>query len=72
MITSPDMLRKETVQLMKQIDTQIEAVRGVAQEIGCAPEVVRDGHGAYMMSPLLLAKVMAISTLVDLNQHGRR
>lgn len=71
-ITSPDMLRKDTVGLIKQIDKQIKAVEAAAFAMGCKPEEVRDTNGNWVMSPLLLAKVQAISVLVQLNANAHR
>ena len=72
MIVSPNEMRKETVHVFKQINKQIEAVEAIAAEVGCDPSEVRDGNGAFMMAPLLLGKVMAISTLVELNKSENR
>jgi len=66
MIISPDSLRKETVSLIRQIDTQIDEVKQQAQKMGVAPEKLQDSVGNWTMSPLLLAKAMAYSTLVQL------
>jgi len=66
MIISSDILRSETVRLIKQINMQIEDVEKQAKEIGVAPELLRDGRGNYIMAPMLLAKVQAYATLVRL------
>jgi len=66
MIINPDILRRDTIQLIKQIDAQINEVKEEAQQIGIPPEKLRDSSGNWVMSPLLLAKTMAYSTLVTL------
>jgi len=57
MIVSPDILRRDTVAVMKRIDEQL----AIADKVGFndAPEV---------MGPLLLAKVQALNTLVLLQE----
>jgi len=66
MIVSPDILRKETVALIKQIDAQIVEVKAEAQRLHLEPQELRDTSGNWVMNPLLLAKAMAYSTLVQL------
>ena len=66
MIINPDILRRDTIQLIKQIDAQIEEVKEEAKKIGIPPEKMRDANGNWVMSPLLLAKTMAYATLVQL------
>jgi len=66
MIVSIDILRKETVQLIKQIDMQMEEVARHAAEIGIEGYKLRDAQGNWAMSPLLLAKAQAYATLVQL------
>jgi hypothetical protein len=65
-IINADILRKETVALIRQIDAQIEEIKAAAALQGCKPEELRDGVGNWVMSPLLLAKAQAYSTLVNL------
>jgi len=65
-IINPDILRRDTIQLIKQIDAQIEEVKEEAKKIGIPPEKMRDANGNWVMSPLLLAKTMAYATLVQL------
>jgi hypothetical protein len=66
MIINPDILRKETVALIKQIDAQINEVTQEAALKGIGPEKLRDGVGNWVMGPLLLAKAQAYATLVAL------
>lgn len=66
MIVSTDLLRKTTVQLIKQIDTQMEEIDRHAAEIGIEGYKLRDAQGNWAMSPLLLAKAQAYATLVQL------
>lgn len=72
MNVSPDALRKETVQVLNQIDNQIDEIEALAEERGIEPEQLRDNHGGWVMPPLLLAKVQGIAVLVHLNEQGKR
>lgn len=66
MIINSDILRRDTIQLMKQIDAQIDEVKEEARRIGVPPEKMRDSSGNWVMSPLLLAKTQAYLMLVQL------
>lgn len=61
MEVSPNALRKETVQLLRQIQEQIDRLheerRSLAEE---------------RMVPLLLAKAQCLNTLTLLNEQGKR
>lgn len=72
MDVSPNALRKETVQLLAQINTQIATVKLVAKERGVEPHQIMDPSGQYLLSPLLLAKAQCLHTLTLLNEQGRR
>lgn len=63
MNVSYDVLRKETVQLIREIDTQIGEVRTYADSIGTQAHKLRSSDG-WVMPPLLLAKAQAYNTLV--------
>lgn len=66
MIINPDILRRDTVQLLNDINLQIKEVKEEAQKMGISPEKLRDGYGNWVMSPLLMAKTQAYATLVQL------
>lgn len=66
MNVSPDVLRKETVQLIKQIDKQIAEVEKYAKRLGVEAHELHSGSGSWALSPLLLAKAQAYNTLVML------
>ena len=66
MIINPDILRRDTVQLLNQIEEQIKVVTEEAQGMGIPPVKLRDGNNNWVMIPLLLAKAQAYSTLVQL------
>ena len=68
MIITQDILRRDTVRLIKQIDAQIEEVEANAEQRGIRSVDVRDDNGNWAMSPLLLAKAQAYNTLVLLQQ----
>lgn len=71
MITSPDMLRRDTVHTLGQINEIITDVEDEAKKLDIPPTKMRDASGGMVLTPLLLAKVMAINTLVELNQNPR-
>lgn len=68
MIINNDILRRDTLTLIKQIDAQIDVATVEAAKLGIKPESLRDSAGGWVMNPLLLAKAMAYSTLVTLQQ----
>ena len=68
MIINDDLLRREAVQLIRQIDQQIEEVRRQAAARGLAPHVLRDEHGNWVMIPLLLAKTQAYAMLIQVQK----
>jgi hypothetical protein len=65
-IVNPDIMRRDTVQLIQQIDAQIKVVTQEAREMKIKPEQMRDHKGGWVMNELLLAKAMAYNTLVTL------
>jgi hypothetical protein len=71
MIVSSDILRKELLGLMAQVDAQIREIEKTAETKGVKPEQIRDAVGNWSMIPLLSAKITALSTLVQLNQNDR-
>lgn len=66
MNVSPDVLRKETVQLIRDIDKQIAAVEKYAERLGVDPHELHSGSGSWALAPLLLAKATAYNTLAQL------
>ena len=66
MDVSPNILRRDTVQLLGQINTQIAEVEEHCRRRHLPPEKLVDEHGNWVMIPLLLAKAQAYSTLVQL------
>lgn len=66
MIISPDSLRKDVVQLINQINTQIDQVTKQAFAMNIEPYELRDTNGSWSLTPLLLAKTQAYATLVQL------
>ncbi len=72
MIISPDILRKEMVLLLNQINEMIEEVQREAKQLDILPHQMRDYYGGWVLIPLLAAKVSAISTLAQLNEPRER
>lgn len=66
MNVSPDVLRKETVALIRDIELQIDEVKKIAASLDARPEELRDMNGNWPMSSLLQAKAQAYNTLVML------
>jgi hypothetical protein len=65
-IITQDILRRDTIQLLKQIDKQIAEVNSWAAELGIEGFQLRDTTGNWVITPLLLAKTQAYATLVQL------
>lgn len=72
MIINEDILRREAVQLLRQIDQQIEEVKREAASLGIAPHLLRDSRGNWAMIPLLLAKTQAYSMLIQLQTQHKK
>jgi hypothetical protein len=66
MIITQDILRRDTVQLLRQIDQLITEINRHAAQIGIEGYQLRDSSGGWVMTPLLLAKTQAYATLVQL------
>jgi hypothetical protein len=66
MNVSPDILRRDTVALIREIDKQIEEVALQADGLGTTPQRLRDQNGSWPIIPLLQAKAQAYNTLVQL------
>lgn len=66
MIISEDILRRDTIRLLKQIDQQIEEVNQAAEKIGIQGYQLYDSAGNWAMIPLLLAKTQVYAILVQL------
>lgn len=66
MIINTDILRRDTLALLKQIDAQIDEIQAEASMLDLPPEKLRDAYGNWVMGPLLLAKVQAYAILVQL------
>lgn len=68
MIFNPDILRRDTIQLLKQIDAQINEVNKRAAEMEIESYQLQDSSGNWVMTPLLLAKTQAYAILVQLQK----
>jgi hypothetical protein len=66
MIINTDILRRDTIQLIKQIDAVMAEINQHASQIGIEGYQLRDANGGWAMSPLLVAKAQAYSTLLHL------
>ena len=66
MIINDDILRRDTIQLLKQVETQIEEVQRQAKQMGVSIYELRNSNGEWPMIPLLLAKTQAYSMLIQL------
>ena len=66
MIINDDILRRDTLRLMKQIETQITEVNKHAVQLGVEAHQLRDANGNWVMIPLLLAKTQAYAMLIQL------
>jgi hypothetical protein len=68
MVINDDILRRDTILLLKQIDLQINELLIRAEEAGHKGYTLRDANGNWPMIPLLLAKTQAYATLVQLQK----
>lgn len=68
MIINDDILRRDTIKLIKQVDQQIAVVNQRAAELGIEGFQLRDQNGNWPMVALLLAKVQAHAALVQLQK----
>ena len=66
MIINDDLLRRETIQLLRLIDQQIDEVNRQAEQMGISSHIMRDSTGNWVMIPLLLAKTQAYAMLIQL------
>ena len=64
MIINPDILRRDTIKVINQIDLQIDEVKREAERMGIPPEKMRDTSNNWVMIPLLLAKTQAYASLI--------
>ena len=67
MIINDDILRRDVIQLLKQIEHQIGQVNHQAKQMGIEPHQLRESNGSWSLTPLLLAKAQAYSALVLLH-----
>jgi len=71
MNVSPDVLRKDLVAIIRQIEVQLNEIKEEARLAGIQPEKLRSNDGSWVIIPLLSAKANAYSALVMLNEHKR-
>lgn len=64
MFINSEILRRETIQLVREIEEQIQEVKDEAHGMGIPTKKLRDGDNNWVMIPLLQAKAQAYSTLV--------
>ena len=69
MIINDDILRRDTIALLKQIDMQIQEIEREAKRMGIPSYKLRDTSGNWVMSPLLLAKAQAYAMLIQLQTN---
>jgi len=68
LVINDDIIRRDTVRLITQLNAQIEEVTIQARKMECAPHQVRDANGGWALIPLLQAKATAYNTIVLLSQ----
>lgn len=66
MIINDDILRREMIQLLKQVNCQIEEVNRHADQAGIQGYQLRDANGNWVMAPLLLAKTQVLAAIIQL------
>lgn len=65
---TPNQIREEILELVDDINTQIDVVKATAADLNVVPEQLRDHHGAWVLAPLLVAKVQLYSTLFEMEK----
>lgn len=71
MVISNNELRRNVLEILTDIQVQIDEVKKEAALFTMQPSEVKDHNGNWVMVPLLLAKIQAISTLIQLNESER-
>lgn len=72
LVINEDILRRDTVRLITTIDAQIDEVAKEAKRMGIDSVQLRDSHGNWVLTPLLLAKAQAYGTLVLLQSNHKK
>ncbi len=72
MDVSPIALRKETVQVLNEVEAQIKEIREISASRDIPATKLTDQTGAFVMVPLLMAKSQCLATLTALNEQARR
>lgn len=60
-------IRKDLEATLTAIDAQLAETHKVAQNLGILPQNLLDHKGAFVMSPLLVAKSTALHAMVTLD-----
>jgi hypothetical protein len=66
MIINKDILRRDVLQIKRDIDSQISVIEEQAKELGISAVRMRDGAGGFVMIPLLAAKAQVYDALIRL------
>lgn len=61
-------LGRELSRCIIQLNQQIEAVKREAKRLNTEPSLMRDERGAFLMTPLIVAKAQALHGLALINQ----
>jgi hypothetical protein len=62
-------LGRELFHTVTLINRQMEAVKENAKSLGVDPTMLRDGHGNWVLIPLLAAKAQCFHALAIINQR---
>lgn len=69
---SPNALRRDTVQTLREIDEVLSSIRQEAEAMDKEPTELLDQNNNWVMTAPLLAKAQCLQTLTLLNESGRR
>lgn len=71
MEVSPNVLRRETLQLLNRVNAEIAKFEEESEKLSLSPFQVQDPYGNVLYASLVTSKIMALNTLALLNENRR-
>lgn len=72
MIVSPDVLRRETVQLMKTVEKEMQKFEDEGRLRHISPFQVKDANGNALYATLVAARLSGLNAVALLNEQGKK
>lgn len=69
---NPRVLRSALMQNMEALNHQIEAVKGLSEEMNTLPFQIKDERGNFVLAPLLVAQANVLHALALLQSQRRQ